>query len=219
MPALDSCKFLPHANMIAQRGNHNVVALVPGRMELDDHSHTVEKYSKFAYSSRFGFSISRAPYTLPQMAPDSMLCFQVGRLYYIRDTVEPGYHIGPDGIETSWSPVDGGRVRTRIEPTPTGHIRTHIVDSEFDCEAYDCGFAINASDFVPNSRTADGPRAEARCGEDFCAVTALEGDGRGEVLIPDPNTNLIFPKTVIPMAVYSIHKGTQTIRTQVDYFS
>ena len=38
------------------------------------------------------------------------------------------------------------------------------------------------------------------------------------VLIPDPNTNLIFPKTVIPMAVYAVKKGTQTIRTQVDYF-
>ena len=57
-----------------------------------------------------------------------------------------------------------------------------------------------------------------RSGEDFCTVTSLEGGGRGEVLIPDPNTNLIFPKTVIPMAVYAVKKGTQTIRTQVDYF-
>ena len=49
-------------------------------------------------------------------------------------------------------------------------------------------------------------------------MRSLEGDGRGEVLIPDPNTNLIAPKTAIPMAVYAIGKGTQTIRTQVDYF-
>ena len=48
-------------------------------------------------------------------------------------------------------------------------------------------------------------------------MTALEGEGWGEVLLPDPNTNLIAPKTAIPMAVYAIRRGSQTIRTQVDY--
>ena len=107
---------------------------------------------------------------------------------------------------------------TTVPPTPTGHIRTHVIESGFDCVAYDGGFAVNASDFEPNSRGAEGARAWARCGKDFCAVAALEGGGAGEVLVPDPNTNLIFPKTVIPMAVYAIRKGAQTIRTQVDYF-
>ena len=219
LPKLEACKFLPHANMIVQRDGKNVVALVPGRLEMEPYAHTAEKYSKFAYSSRFGFSIARANFELAQMAPDSVLCFKVGKYYYSRDVAEEGYSIGPDGMETCWSPVDGIRVRTRIEPTPTGHIRTHVIDSDFDCEAYDGGFAVNASDFVPNSHEAGGARAQARCGEDFCTVTALEGEGRGEVLAPDANTNLIFPKTVIPMAVYPIHKGTQTIRTQVDYFA
>lgn len=219
LPPLEPCKYLPHANMIVQRAGNNAVALVPGRTELDDHSHTVEKYSKFAYSSRFGFSVSRAPYTLAQTAPDSMLCFQVGRLYYVRDTVEPEYHIGPEGIETRWSPVDGIQVTTRIEPTPTGHIRTHTIQSGFDCRAYDCGFAVNADDRLSPVRRAQGGQAEVRCGEDFCAVASLEGAGRGEVLLPDPNTNLIFPKTAIPMTVYAIRRGTQTIRTRVDYFA
>lgn len=218
LPELDRCKFLPHANMIVQRDETNAVALAPGRLEMEPYAHTAEKYSKFAYSSRFGFSIARANLELGQMAPDSVLCFKVGKYYYSRDVVQPGYSIGPGGMETCWSPLDGIRVRTKIEPTPTGHIRTHVIDSDFDCEAYDGGFSINASDFEPNSQEGSGTRATARCGEDFCTVTSLEGGGRGEVLIPDPNTNLIFPKTVIPMAVYAVKKGTQTIRTQVDYF-
>ena len=45
----------------------------------------------------------------------------------------------------------------------------------------------------------------------------MEGNGQGEILIPDPNTNLIHAKTQIPMAVYAIHKGVQTIRTSVSY--
>ena len=50
-------------------------------------------------------------------------------------------------------------------------------------------------------------------------MESLAGDGRGEALLPDTNTSLIFPKTAIPLAAYAIRKGTQTIRTKVDYFS
>ena len=163
---------------------------------MESYAHTAEKYSKFAYSSRFAFSIARGNYELGQMAPDSSLCFQVGRYYYQRDVAQPGYSIGPEGITTRWSPLDGIQVTTTVQPTPTGHIRTHVIESGFDCVAYDGGFAVNASDFEPNSRGAEGARAWARCGKDFCAVAALEGGGAGEVLVPDPNTNLIFPKTV-----------------------
>lgn len=219
LPPLEPCRYLPHASMIVQHGNGGAVALVPGRLELEPYAHTAEKYSKFAYSSRFGFSIARASYELGQMAPDSSLCFQVGRYCYQRDTAQPGYSIGPDGIETRWSPLDGIQVTTRIQPTPTGHLRTHVIQSEFDCAAWDCGFAVNADERLSPVRQADGPRAQARCGADFCAVESLEGDGRGEVLLPDTNTSLIFPKTAIPLAAYAIHKGTQTIRTKVDYFS
>ena len=219
LPALERCRFLPHANMLVQHDGNDAVALVPGRLELEPYAHTAEKYSKFAYSSRFGFSIARSNYELAQMAPDSSLCFKVGRYYYQRDVAQPGCTIGPDGIETVWSPLDGIRVTTRIEPTAAGHTRTHTIESEFDCEAYDGGFAVNSDDRLNPSHREEAAFAGARCGEDYCTVTALEGGGVGRILIPDPNTNLIFPKTVIPMAVYAIHKGTQTIRTRVDYLS
>lgn len=217
LPALPPCRYLPHANMILQRDAGNVVALVPGRTELDEHSHTVEKYCKFAYSSRFGFSVSRAPYTLAQTAPDSMLCFKVGRLFYVKDIAEPDYAIGEEGITVRWSPLEGIRVTTRILPTPEGHLREHTIESEFACEAYDCGFALSADDRQETARTAEGPAATVRCEGDFCTAVSLEGGGRGEVLIPDPNTNLICPKTAIPMAVYAIHKGCQRVQTRFDY--
>ncbi len=218
LPELERCKYLPHANQVVQRGNDNVVALVPGRTELDDHSHTVEKYCKFAYSSKFGFSISRSPYTLAQSAPDSMLCFQVGGLFYVKTVVEPGYTVGDAGLSYRWSPLPGIRVWTRIIPIETGHIREHTVQSNVECTAYDCGFAVNADDRLESIRSAVGSTAEARCGEDFCAVSSMGENGVGEVLLPDPNTSLMFPKTAIPMVAYQIRIGIQTIRTQVDYF-
>lgn len=219
LPALERCRYLIHANMLIQHDGRHAVALVPGRLEMEPYAHTAEKYSKFAYSSRFGFSIARGNFELAQLAPDSSLCFRVGKYYYLRDTARPGYSIGSNGIETCWSPLDGVQVRTKIQPTSAGHIRTHIIDSAFDCEAYDCGFAVNADDRAGPERSEAGPSASVRCGEDLCTVTSLDGAGQGRVLLPDPNTNLIFPKTAIPMAVYRISKGTQTIRTQVDYLT
>ena len=76
LPKLDQKKYLKHANMLIQRGDGNVVALIPGRTFADGHSHTVEKYAKFAYSSKFGFSIARSSVTLAENAPDSMLAFE-----------------------------------------------------------------------------------------------------------------------------------------------
>lgn len=218
MPKLQKQLYLAHAGMLIQRESSHVVALVPGRLKADGHSHTVEKYSKFAYSSRFSFSVSRSSVTLGECAPDSMLCFQVGGYFYVKDIVAPGYHIDVDGLAVDWSPLEGVRVHTVIRPNDRGHLRVHTIDSVYDCVAYDCGFALSADDRIISRREAEGPSAGVYSEGDLCRVTSLEGNGRGEVLIPDPNTNLTAPKTAIPMAVYAIHPGTQTIQTQIDYF-
>ena len=63
-------------------------------------------------------------------------------------------------------------------------------------------------------REAEENRAFVKNETGYCEV---KGDGNAEVLIPDPNTNLLYPKTSIPMVVYEIKKGKQTISTEVSY--
>ena len=75
----------------------------------------------------------------------------------------------------------------------------HIVESEYECEAYDAGFAVPVD------------------AEDCCTVQIAEGEGTTEVVKPDPNTNLICTKTVIPMAVYRIKKGKNVLETEFWY--
>lgn len=217
LPKLDSLRYLSHANMLIQRDPGNVVALVPGRTKADGHSHTVEKYGKFAYSSKYGFSIARSQVTLQENAPDSMLAFEAYGYYFVKNTIEESYTIDERGIRICWSPIAGIRVETWIEPTKAGHIRTHRIESEIDCTAYDCGFAMDTDDQKSYTKATDGCSASIRNEEGYCTVRSMEGNGQGEILIPDPNTNLIHAKTQIPMAVYAIHKGVQTIRTSVSY--
>ena len=217
LPELDSLKYLKHAGMVIQRGRGNVVALIPGRLQADGHSHTVEKYSKFAYSSKYGFSIMRSNLTLAECAPDSTLAFEAYGYFFVKDIIEPDFEIDENHLSFSWSPVKGIRVRTTVEPTQTGHIRTHEIDSDISCTAYDSGFALSTDDRKPFDRQEDGETAVVENEDGYCRVSALEGEGKGKILIPDPNTNLVSPKTTIPMAVYRIVPGTQTIRTKVDY--
>ncbi|MCC8103352.1 MAG: DUF2264 domain-containing protein [Clostridiales bacterium] len=230
MPELETQHYLNHAAMLMQRNHSHVVALVPGRIHADGHSHSLEKYGKFAYSSRFGFSISRSFLNLHECAADSTLLFAIHGHYYPKDTIEEGYTIDAERIVVAWSPFPSIRVETEIRPTEKGHIRTHRITSEIECTAYDSGFALRSDpgllsgsgcsdkETAPGIRQyADGRTATVEHMGDYCMVTSLSGNGQGQILTPDPNTNLIAPKTRIPMAVYQIRKGIQVIETEVSY--
>lgn len=217
LPELDAKKYLEHAGMVIQRGKENVISLIPGRLQADGHSHTVEKYSKFAYSSKFGFSIMRSNVTLAECAPDSMLAFEAYGYFFVKDVIEPEFNVSEERLSFSWSPIRGIHVDTVIEPTETGHVRTHRITSDIACTAYDCGFALSTDDRKPFERYEQGEESSVENGDGYCKVRSLEGSGKGRVLIPDPNTNLMHPKTSIPMAVYQIRPGTQTIRTEIRY--
>lgn len=217
LPHLDSFKYLKHANMLIQRDKTNVVALVPGRTEADGHSHTIEKYAKFAYSSKFGFSIARSNTTLPEMAPDSTLVFEVLGYYFTKNIVEKDYCIDESGITCTWEVIPGIRVLTRIVPTNEGHIRIHEIESIYECNAYDCGFAVSTDDLKRYSCDLNAESACVKNDLGFCSVQSLGGSGKPDILIPDPNTNLIHTKTRIPMSVYRIRKGNNQIKTLIRY--
>ncbi len=217
LPALEEKKYLEHAGMVIQRGKENVVALIPGRQQADGHSHTVEKYSKFAYSSKFGFSIMRSNLTLAECAPDSTLVFEVYGYFFVKDVIEPQFTVSEEKLVFSWTPIKGIHVRTTIKPTKTGHVRTHEITSDVDCRAYDCGFALSSDDRQPFCTAEEGGSSYMENQDGYCRVQAVKGGGTGQILIPDPNTNLMHAKTRIPMAAYEIRRGTQTIQTQVDY--
>lgn len=221
MPDLEPLKYLPRAGMLIQRSGDHVVSLVPGRRVSDGHSHTLEKYAKFAYSSRFGFSIMRSNLTLAECAPDSTLVFRVYGYLFPKDVIEEEYEISERGLRFSWSPIRGIHVRTSITPTRFGHIRRHEIESDIPadipCEAYDCGFALSTDDRRIYDRHSSQREAVVKNEEGYCLVRSLAGDGRGEILIPDPNTNLIHPKTTIPVAAYSIRRGKNVIETELLY--
>lgn len=199
LPVLQKQKLLKGAGMLIQRRkNGNVVAFPGGNTHPHEHGHMEEKYGKFAYSTKYGFSIMRSDQNLAEAAPDSVCSFRVHGHIFVRGQAE-NIQVYEDMVVSDWSPVEGIRVHSEIIPTQNGHLRRHLVESEAACEAYDAGFAV--------------PMEEA----DGCSVHILCGKGRVEMMKPDPNTNLIHSKTLIPTAVYCIEIGKSVLETEIRY--
>ena len=210
MPALDSLKPMPYANMLVQRRAGRVTAYAAGVNEGHGHGQFPEKYAKFAYDTRFGFCASRSREVLYQAAPDNMLAFVIDDNVFVRK-VSKTWEIQKGAVVAQWSPFPGIEVTTTITPTATGHRRHHEIDSNFDCEAYDCGYAV--PNFAPNyAESVENDTAEAHTDTLRCAVT---GKGTPVVIGCDPNTSLYHTNVHLPAVNYHIAKGHTVLDTEV----
>lgn len=217
LPELDTIKRIACGDMIIARSSGHVTAFVPGMLTPHQHAHTEEKYCKFAYSTRYGFSIPRSQKTLTEAATDSMLAFEVFGHIYVKG-MTTSYSMVDNFIEMKWSPVKGIDVVTKIDITETTQIRSHEITSEYDCKANDCGFAVSKDDVTgfPERRVTTN-HAFVKNGDENCEAEILEGNGRAKVIDVSPNTNLIHSKTVIPAIEYEIRKGINRIVTMFKY--
>lgn len=193
LPKLDKLHVIPEAKMVIQRINGYVVALTSGQWIEGPLTHAPEKYSKFAYSSRFAFSVPRSYLHLQNAGCDSMLVFLKDDMCFVRKECK-SHSINPDGSITSeWSPCEGVNVETKLIPTDDGHIRVHKITCDKDIIAYDCAFATpdNSGEVVGNGEIVT------------VACTA--------------NTNLIHTNTLMKTVKYTLKKGTCEITTSVVY--
>ena len=210
MPALERLKPMPYANMLVQRRSGRVMAYAAGVNEGHGHGQFPEKYAKFAYDTRFGFCASRSREVLNQAAPDSMLAFVLDDNVFVRK-VSKAWKVEAGSVTAQWSPFPGIEVTTTITPTATGHRRHHEIDSIYDCDAYDCGFAV--PNFAPGyAEAVENGTAEARCDTLRCAV---HGEGEPLVIGCDPNTSLYFTNVHLPAVKYHIAKGHTVLNTEI----
>ncbi len=209
----------PATGLLLQRlPDGQLNAYAAGEVEYSEHGQFAEKYAKFCYNTRFGFSASRSYVNLEQAAPDSMLAFVLpgkdGGWTFVRRHSE-SFQLYADRLVSVWRPMPGVRVTTELIPREGGHIRRHTVQSDIACEAYDCGFAVPK--FAPGfAQRAEGVEAEARNDSAACCVRSQVGGGEGVILEAWPNTSLYSPNTVIPAVRYDIRPGTAEIETYVN---
>lgn len=209
-PGIDSA--LGETALVARDAEGETTLFPSGRVPGHPFAQSDAKYSKFAYSSRFGFSAARSLRSVEEAAPDSMLAFVINGRVFVRDGVSRAdvrMDAGGRAVLVScWSPWPGIEVETEIEPLADGasHIRRHRIKSDVACDAYDCGFAV----------PGDYHRMSLEEAQFRCRVRAV-GDVAGEPVLvkAEPNTNISCQKTVIPAVRYAIGRGCLTLVTTV----
>lgn len=195
LPSLEKLHIIPEARMVVQRVNGDVVALTAGQWADFEPLQVAEKYSKFAYSAKYAFSVARSYFHLENSGSDDMLAFVKDKSCYVRRKCLD-YKINQDGtVYSKWSPYDGVTVETYITPTDNGHIRKHIVTCDEACEAYDCSFAV--------------PQG--------CDGGSVSGEGEEAVIKCAPNTNLAYPLTSMKAIKYIFTKGKNEVKTNIIY--
>ncbi len=185
--------------------NRQVVAYTAGNHAYE-HMHEDEKYEKFAYSTHFGFSIIKEAGTLRKGAFDSMLAVKGQKdLWHGRSGCD-SFALTETCVTFTWCPVDGVHIESRIIPVGMWHVRKHIVTTDHALEAAEAAFAVSESrmgrrlcEQIPTAIAADDTSAVAHGAQGTSAIYALRGYERGETMYLEANTNLMHPRTVLPM--------------------
>jgi hypothetical protein len=215
-PAVTSAAPVPlqHPGMVMLHTPGNVVALSAGQQNLQMRFGS-EKYAKFVYSSRYGFSVESDERGYRSAAFDGMLGLSDdGRHYRVRET-NVDARIAGDSLYALWKPWQDVTVETWLVPANPWHLRVHRIETPRPLHATEGGFAIGRADGNADACESSDGRALARSPTDLSVILDLgEGARRtGRAHRAPPNTNLIVARTLVPQLQGELAAGVTLLVT------
>ncbi len=209
--------------------NRQVIAFTAGN-HATEHMHEDEKYEKFAYSTKFGFSVIKEASTLGKGAFDSMLVVKrVGKdLWHGRSGCDQ-FALTEERVACTWRPMEGVTIETELIPivgNPIAgnpgnglwHVRRHVIHADCAIEVAEAAFAVcrdragaRLCDRVRTACDAEGTCAAAHGPFGTSYIAGLRGYETATVINPEPNTNLLEPRTVLPTLRCTLSPGVTTL--------
>ena len=206
----------PHARMLVTRsadGSH-VMAYAAGN-RAHEHAHDEAKYEKFVYSTRFGFSVPKAQKLLKDGAFDNMLALsEDGDTYHPRYSCAE-YEVLADRVISVWHPFAGVTVKSTILPCGEWHVRRHEITTDRALYAAEGGFAIARGSKGKTQAIEESGRAAVIAPWGVSAVVNRSGYDAGIVVMPEPNTNLMAQRTLLPTLTAKLAPGTHVLESAV----
>lgn len=177
----------------------------------------VHKYNKFAYSTAFGFGVGSDIRGIENAGPDSTLALsEDGTHFRTRADVDSSLD---DGIPHSrWQPWPDVTVETWLVPAPPWHVRVHRLETERSVRSVDGGFALDrrgSEECETTHEREEAGLAFARYPAGCSGLRDLRGSRTGELVAPDPNTNVIAPRTTVPALRGTHDRGEEWLVTAV----
>jgi len=219
----DGVVAMPAPGMVKYEDQGDVTVLAGGQ-QAPTFGRTAEKYNKFAYSTRHGFSIETEGRSFANGPFDNMLAFsENGELAAVRSR-ETMARIGDDWMYSAWSPMPEIEVETWLLARAPWHLRVHRVVTGRRVDTIEGGFAIRRFDPTPGGHPdpvlGEGGAGMVTQTDTSCIVDAAAGFDRPlvrrpRVIAADPNTNLIWPQTWVPQLTGALTPGTWTLAAWV----
>lgn len=212
-----------HPGMVLFNPPGDVIALASGQEEHQRWLHkSAEKYAKFAYSARYGFSVETDTTQFDSATLDNMLAFSDDGLHFRVREGNRAVLIAQNLIYAQWSPDWDVQVETWLLADNPWHLRIHRIKSPKPYRIIEGGFALLRPDGRLGVSVQEGPGSTSiATPTDFSGICELGPNGddgvmrTGRALDALPNSNLIHSKTMVPQLVGDIPAGETILITAV----
>lgn len=220
LPELANARCIPHASQILTRdaaGQH-VVMLTSGQIELNNFVNTEAKYTKFAYSSQFGFTIDRGRFGLNHAGCDSLLMFSENDGYFRgrRDCAET--HITESMIYSRWLPWHDVTVRTWLIPCGDWHLRVHHVENQRPLTSAEGGFAVIQEPATLTEISLDRRSVTVSARNGISRIVCLDdvAPRNADTVVTPPNSSIMFAETAsVPLLTGALPAGSHWLITAI----
>lgn len=217
-PARPEPSIQKHAGFVVANPPGDAIALSSGQQTSAGNTFVrfgPEKYAKFAYSARYGFSIENDPWRFKNAVLDSMIGFSDDGVHFrVREDNETALIAG-HLLYGLWKPYADVSVETFLYWDGDYQVRVHRIDTPRGLSTIEGGFAMPRIDGM--SMNAGEGSAVAASDADISAVFDLSPDAKrtGRCHITAPNTNLVAAKTVVPQLMGDIPAGVTVLSIAV----
>jgi len=191
LPPQASPYAIAHAAQVLVHQHDHLWMLTSGQLELNNFVNTEAKYCKFAYSTRFGFTVERGRFGLAHASADSMLLLCEHDNYWRGRRECQQVVVGENHIYSRWLPWADVTVDTWLVALGDWQVRIHHLMTARDLACAEGGFSLSARP-QPELQTEPG-LCRVQNDADASAIYCLSAQPRrGEVVLTPPNSNLLF---------------------------
>lgn len=204
-----------HTGMIIKNPPGDAIALCGGQQTGPQNTWArfgAEKYSKFVYSARYGFSVESDPNRFADAVLDGMLGFSRDGLQFSVRQGNEQVLIADDVLYARWRPDGDILVETWLYWHGDFHVRAHRIRADRAVSTKEGGFAIARSEGLADALESEGGKAVVSTRRDLSAIIDLGSSihRAGKAHIAQPNTNLIAARTLVPQLTAEIPTGEST---------
>jgi hypothetical protein len=206
----------PESRGIIETVEHQVLYYPAGQF-VENQNHTAAKYGKFVYSTVGGFSVPKSNGTYAQGAFDNTLVVSEDNETFFAKGRDDGFEILKDQISHIYQPMKGVRIKTVIIPRGNSHLRIHEIETEREIYVYDGGFCVNLSELTEEKYDDKSACLRTRMRES--SIFSLTGYEKAAIVHPEPNTNLLYPRTAFPYlkSLLSVGKYRLVSMIKIDF--